>query len=406
MFLREISVKEFDEFVKDKQTTFRQTQSYALLKVEHDYEYEIIGYGTSDELKAAAVVLVKLIDGYLYAYVPDGFVIDYNDRNLLKDFTNSLYNYYKKEKITFIKINPPIIVGEIDNDTLQTKYNDNMRLVSTLESAGYTKLGSNMYFEAALPRINAIVDLNNTSFFDYKKNTKNKIRKAVRKGLTLELGNSSNLSIINQFVKNKKHKDDFYYKDYYNTFNRYEVIDYFLVYIDYQKYYQDSKEAYEKELKKNELLNEKVKIKPGPRNINKKMQSDKALLSYKNDISLASKRINEFGKDYVAGAFCIRHNDKATIVIAGYDQKYKNFAPNYYLYFAILEYYKNKVNYVDLNGLTADFSNKHKYSGLNNFKLGFKPNIYEYIGEFDLVINPKIYNHLIKKGLLDNEFKQ
>lgn len=407
MYIREISVKEFNDFASmHENTSFRQTQSYALLKAEHDYEYEIIGYGNSEEIIAAAVVLVKLLDGYLYAYVPDGYIIDYDDTNLLKSFTEAIYKYYKKEKITFIKINPQIIVGEIDPHHYKVTYNDNIKLVNKLENCGYTKLANNMNFEAALPRINAIVDLYSTSFLTLKKNTRNKVRNGFRRGLTLELAQSNELSILNKFVTAKKKKDDNYYKDYYNIFNRDENIDLLLVYIDYEKYYKESKETYEKELKKNERLNEKVRIAPGPKNINKKMASDKALLVYKNDISLASKKINESTKDYIAGALCIRHKNKATIVISGYDQKYKAFAPNYYLVYAILEYYKDKVRYVDLNGLAADFSKTSKYYGLNQFKLGFNPKIYEYIGEFDLVINNKVYNHLIKKGLLDSEFKQ
>lgn len=406
MFIREISVKEFNAFAEEHNTSFRQSQSYALLKAEHDYEYEIIGYGNYDGLVAAAVVLVKLLDGYLYAYVPDGYIIDYEDRNLLKDFTDAIYKYYKKENITFIKINPQIIVGEIDPHNYKVTYNDNLKLVNVLENCGYTKLSNNMNFEAALPRINAIVDIYDTNFNNLKKNTKNKIRKAFRKGLSLEVATSEQLSILNNFVKAKKKKNDFYYKDYYNTFHRDDSIDYLLVYIDYKEYYNQAKEAYEIEVKRNEVLNEKVRIKPGPKNVNKKMASDKRLLAYKNDISIASKHINEDKKNYIAGALCIRHKDKSTIVISGYDQKYKSYAPNYYLIFAILEYYKDKVHYIDLNGLTADFSKTNKYYGLNQFKLGFSPKIYEYIGEFDLIINNKVYNHLIKKGLLDNEFKQ
>ena len=46
------------------------------------------------------------------------------------------------------------------------------------------------------------------------------------------------------------------------------------------------------------------------------------------------------------------------------------------------------------------------YHGLNRFKNGFNPDIYEYIGEFDLVIDEKNYNHLLKSGLLAKEFNK
>jgi lipid II:glycine glycyltransferase (peptidoglycan interpeptide bridge formation enzyme) len=164
--------------------------------------------------------------------------------------------------------------------------------------------------------------------------------------------------------------------------------------------------AYEKELKKNERLNNKVKNIPKTRNINTKMNSDKTLLAYKNDIALASKNLNKPFKEYIAGALVVKNGDTATILISGYDKKYYDFAPNYFLYFMIMNYYQNEYKYINLNGITADLSKENKYHGLNEFKLGFKPHIYEYIGEFDLVINPHIYNKLLKKGLLEKEFNK
>ena len=159
-------------------------------------------------------------------------------------------------------------------------------------------------------------------------------------------------------------------------------------------------------MRRNEQLNKKVGQIPGTRNINKKMNSDKTLLAYKNDISIASKHLNNPEKEYVAGALVVKHGDTATILISGYDKRYRDFAPNYYLYYEILRYYHNEYKYVDLNGITGDFSQTNKYHGLNQFKLGFKPNIYEYIGEFDLIINKKGYNYLAKKGLLEQEFNK
>lgn len=407
MYIKEITVSEFNEFAKDyNYNGFRQSLSYALLKAEHEYEYEIIGFTDGENIYAAAVVLVKIIAGYLYAYVPEGFLIDYEDENLLYNFTENLYKYYKKENIAFIKINPQIIVGKIDEKNYQVTYNDNLKINDILKRCGYTKLDNNMNFESALPRVNALVDLSNYSFSYLKKNTKNKVRKALRKGLTIEKADSTKLNILNKFVKAKKNKDDYYYKDYYNVFKRDENIDFFLVSIDYKKYIENSHDAYENELHKNEYLNEKVRFKPGPRNINKKMNSDKTLLSYKNDISIASKKLNEEESPYIAGALVITSLDKATVVISGFDKKYKDFAPNYFLFYSLLEYYKDKVHYLDLNGLTADLSSSNKYHGLNRFKLGFNPEIYEYIGEFDLVINKKVYNYLIKKELLNKEFTQ
>ena len=407
MEIRNLSINEFQDFVKNsKYGNFRQTLDYALLKSEHGYEYEIIGYCNGDDIHAAALVLVKLLDGYLYAYIPSGFIADYDNTRLIQDFTEDLYNYYKKEDIVFIKINPPIPIAEIDNKNFTKKYNNNNHITSILKECGYEKIKDSNDFKTMLPNINAMVDLDNFDEDKLNKNTKNKIRKAIRKGLTLEIGNMSNIDYLNEFVKKKINRSEFYYNDYYSIFKKSNAIDYFLVSIDYEKLIINSQEAYNSETRRNNKLYEKIITRPKNKNINVKMNSDKALESYKNDIVLATQKINNTEKEYIAGALVVRFENTATIIISGYDKKYGIYSPNYFLYNEICKYYKNEVKFLDLNGLTADFSKNNKYHGLNNFKLGFKPNIYEYIGEYDLVINKKAYNHLDKKGLLQKEIEK
>ncbi len=41
-------------------------------------------------------------------------------------------------------------------------------------------------------------------------------------------------------------------------------------------------------------------------------------------------------------------------------------------------------------GLLLIYQKDNHYYGLNRFKMGFNPDVYEYIGEFDLVIDEKI----------------
>jgi len=405
MNIRELSLKEFNEFRNSSPyDNFYQSLNYALVKAENGYEYEIIGLCDGDKIYGAAVVIVGLLDGYIYAYMPRGMIIDYSNAELVQKFTDAIYKYYKKEGIAFIKINPPIKVAQVNYNTGEKEYYmDNYQLIKTLEAAGYTKLLDNIYFESVLPRFNPIVDLDNYKFENLSKNTKNKIRRGIRKGLTFEKGRIDNIHYLEEFVKNKVKRGSFYYNDYYNIFQRDNTIDYFLIGIDHNAYMMNTQEAYAREKENNEIISKRLRQKPGNRNINIKMNSDKTLLAYKNDIALASKHIND-EKKYIAGALVIRHGDTATIIISGYDKVFSSFAPNYFLYYSILEYYKGKVKYVDLNGISGDFSKDNKYHGLNRFKLGFKPTVYEYIGEFDLIINERVYNHLYKKGYLNEEF--
>ena len=287
-----------------------------------------------------------------------------------------------------------------------TIYNDNYKIIDSLSKLGYKKLKNNMNFESLLPRINAIVNLDNYCPEILNKNTRNKIRKGYRKGLILEKVDQSKFNIFYEFIKNKRKKDEFYYNDFYNVFDKTSDIDLLLVKVDYKRFLINSQNQYNKELMINNYLNNKILTNNNSNILNSKMNSDKALLSYKNDIAEASKNLNTDIETYVAGALVIKYQNRVIIQISGFDKKLSRFAPNYFLYNAILQYYKNSYKYADLNGITADFNKDNKYYGLNRFKMGFKPDIYEYIGEFDLVIDEKEYNKLLKNGLLAKEFNK
>ncbi|MGN1379423.1 MAG: lipid II:glycine glycyltransferase FemX [Bacilli bacterium] len=407
MYIKTLTIKEFQDYSQNsKYNNFHQSINYAFLKSEERYEYELIGYVDNENIYAAALVLVQLLDGYLYAYVPEGFLIDYYNYELLENFTNDLYKWYKKDGITFIRINPRIPIAKVNLNTLNPIYNNNYKLIDSLKKCGYIKIDDSLYFDSILPRFDAIIDLDDFNIMKINKNTRNKIKKSIRKGLYFEKSNSQSMDILYNFIKNKIHKDMFHYSDYYNIFSKDNAIDYFLVSIDNEKLILNSQKAYEKELEKNEMLSQKILKLPSNKNINKKMNSDKALLSYKNDIAIANKYVLRNEKKYIAGALVIKYGNTITILISGYDKKFKDYAPNYYLYYNILMNYKNEYKYACLNGVSGDFSKDNKYYGLNKFKIGFNPDIYEYIGEFDLVLNKINYYFLNKKNLIEKEFKK
>ena len=89
-----------------------------------------------------------------------------------------------------------------------------------------------------------------------------------------------------------------------------------------------------------------------------------------------------------------------------YDKNYKKFCPNYFLHYKLIEYYKNDFDYMDLNGITGDFTNTNPYKGLDEFKLGFNPLTFEYIGEYDFIINEGLYKSMEQSGQLAKEFKR
>lgn len=409
MVLKELTISEFDEFVrKNPLSSHYQTSNYGILMSERGYDYELIGLKDEQEnIQAASLILFKKIGlKAKYGYAPKGFILDYFNQTLLKEFTEKLKEYYAKKKIIFIKLNPEIAIAELDKKTFARTYNWNTVVKDYLKDAGYLKLKDNLYFESLLPRFNGIVNLKTTTIKDFDKNTRNKINRSIKKGLEMEIAERSGIDILNKFIKKKKETNDFYYKDYYNIFHKDDMIDLFLVSINTQSYLLNAKELYEKELENNNILNQNLMKNNTTKNINLKMNSDRKLLSYKNDILEATERNSKGEKTYIAGALVIKYANRVQILISGYDQKFKRFNPNYFLHYKIMEYYKNDYSYLDLNGMTGDHSKENPYYGLNEFKCGLNPNVYEFIGEYDLVINETKYYKYLGNGTLSKIFNK
>ena len=408
MVIKEISVDEFQEFVNSSPLgTYYQTRSYALLMGNYGYDYDFIGFiNEYNQIKAASLILIKKEKSIKYGYAPRGFILDYFNQELLSSFTEELIKYYRKKHICFIKINPEIAISEVDPKTGVKTYNWNYDIKEILENNGYYKLKDNLYFESILPRFQAVVSLKTFNEDALTKNCRNKIKKGIHKGLHIELSEKSGIDILQRFIEKKKHTNPFYYKDYYNIFHREGMIDLFLVSIDSGEYLINSRKLYEEELERNAILNEELKRKSNKKIINKKMNSDRKLLAYKNDIQEATELNKIKDKIYIAGALVIKYKNRVHILISGYDTKYKNFAPNYFLHYQIMEYYKKEFDYIDLNGMTGDFTKENPYNGLNQFKLGFKPKIYEYIGEYDLPILQAKYKKQRLNGNLAKIFNK
>ena len=97
---------------------------------ETGFEYSFVGYTTNDyEILAAGMFLTKKIGNYYYAYCPKGFLIDYDDSDLLKRFTNNLIKYYRRKKIIFLKINPELPIATINyHDGYKRVTNSNIEI--------------------------------------------------------------------------------------------------------------------------------------------------------------------------------------------------------------------------------------------------------------------------------------
>ena len=407
MNLTELSPIEFYNYISSKDNaSFYQSLEYACFTQKNGYNYELIGIKDSlNNVRAAGLIIFNKIDEKnIYGYAPRGFVIDYNDKNLIRDFSESLKKYYKKRNIVFIKINPDIIISKYNSNNNEFINNENIDIINTFKNNDYQALKRGKHFESLLPSYSPIIDLNTFDYNNIDKSVRNKINKCYRKGLFIEKRNIDSLKLLYPFIKNKTGKSIDYYESLINEFSKTNKVDIFLVRVNFEEFLINTKDKYEKALEINKRLTKKLIENQNEKIINRKMQSDKELLNYKNDIVLATNGLSKNKNEIVGGAIIIKYKDKVSIFESGYNVKYKDLNINDFLYHKLIEYYKNNYNYLDLNGFSGDLSNNNPYKGLNEFKMGFNPTIYEYIGEYDLVLKKHLYKKMASHGVLSNIF--
>ena len=402
-----LTKEEFDNFAyHHKYSTYYQTSAYAETSRYEGLNTFYIGFVQDNELVGVTLFLHKTIYLYYkYAYAPRGFLIDYTDSKLVKNVTMGLINLLKKQHYAFIKIDPPIICSERDNKGNIIYFSNTInQILDTLKSNSYIHMGFNKYFENYKPRLNAFVNLTydlEKIYSNITNEVKEKIENSVKSGLEISLDTTGNIDELYKFIgtKNKKRRK-IYYQGMYNNFSRNNAIDIFFVNINTDKYLSNMKRNYDLEAIKNDELASMVQdmsIASSQKQLilNDKMKSDERLNFYKNELIYATNLSRNHPDYFTIGAgFTIKHNNGVELIIDSYLDEYLKFNPRYVFIWELIKKYKNEgFMYINLNGVVGNFSKDKlgKYKNLNDPKLSFNSTIIEYIGEFDLVINDRIY---------------
>lgn len=408
MKIIELSFEVFDGFASNHPLrNYCQSSAYAMFMSEQGFSYDYIGYEDNGYIVAASLILYKRIGGMQrYAYAPKGFLVDYYNNSLVADFTKALTKKLKSKGITFIKINPEIIIAELKyKNSFNSEYNKNVKIIDDLKSLNYKRRREVQPLELIEPRLSAYINLKKYSQNKLNSETIDKITFSQQKGLEYDIVTSKEVKLFYDFIKTSTHKPINYYRNLLNIFTKYNMAELILVKVNYKNFLIQAKDAYDVELENNNRCNEIIQIETTERNLNLKMESDKLLLQLKNNIVEATEGLKKGVNEYIAGALVVKYQNRITLIDNGFNSVFESLYPQYYLYNKLFEIYAKDYDYLDLNGLSSDFSTGAEYYSSNQFKLEFNPAIYEYIGEFDYIINEFSFKNLQRNDLIAKEMR-
>lgn len=391
-FITNISEQEYEEFVfNHNKSHFMQSYYFGQIKKEKGFIPYYVGIKENNKLICTALLLYKkLIGKYGYFYSPRGPLVDYNNETILNIFTKYLKEFAKRNHCLFIRIDPDI------------ELNDNEKVISNLKKIGYKHKGFNTGFENEQPRFTFRLNLRQELDDLYKE-----IHPTTRKIL-----NKDNQYDLDLYVGDKKDLNDFYttmietgkrngllqspleyYETFYEIFNKHNMSDLYIAKIDVnhlKEVYNDKLDELNNEL---DILNNKEK----DEKINNKIHElDNQINRLKNDIDSVNKIKEEILP--LASIITVKYGNKVWTVHGGNHSLLMNLNANYLLYYTIIKDNLNKYDLIDFFGTTGikDPDPKNPIFGIHFFKKRFGGNLYEFIGEFDLITNKFMYIMYIK----------
>lgn len=363
--IKQISLNEFDLFTKShKLSSFYQTSYYAKSLI--DENYELIGYFKDNILLSASLIILKEKNSkYKYAISPKGFILDYYDDELLTGFTKEIKEYYKKQAITYITINPEISIGYYDRELNKCIQNNNFYLKSFLNSKGYINNDESNYLIPVtnLKKYNELLDSKLINEYNDLKFL----------GLKIEKTNEENIYKIYDFFKTNNSK----LSEIVNFISNFkDNIDIFYVKIDYNDYLEKSREILEDETERNNYLNKLLQINNNEENLNKKMESDALLNKFRENLTYAISHV-ESTNNILGGIITIKYNNRVYLYKIGY-KNISSLDLEKFIFIELFNYYCNYYDYFTLTTETVRADSK---------LIKYSTDIMQMIGNYDLVID-------------------
>ena len=407
-----LSKEEFDNFSNNhKYNTYYQSSCYAeFAKKQEQYNAHYLGLVEDDKLIGASLMLYKsLFWGYKYAYAPRGLLIDYENDQMVKTVSQELKKLLKKQKFIFVTVDPLIVASERDRNGKTIQFNNSVnRILANFKQNGYEHLGFNLYNESKLPRWNVVAGLNHdarTIFNNFDSSIKEKISYCNNIGIVVEEDTTGDIEGFYEYIKkgnaraNKK-----YFMNIYEAFKDKQKIKLFYTKLNTKLYVENANKLYAEEEEKNIKLAEIIQsgdtIKYNmTKVINDKVESDKLLHAYKKDIVLSTKLLKSNPEGIKCGAALVIEDAHGVNIHLNYvDNNYAKYGADALITYEIMKYYgKLDYKYINIGPVTGNFDSNSKYYPMLESKLGFNSSILEYVGEFNIILNPTMYMIYKKK---------
>ena len=345
-----LTPEEFRQFADNSPyKSFMQTPEIAHLREQNGWTIYYFGVKKGKKLVAATMVVAKpTFLGKSTYYTPGGPLVDYEDTELLNFFIKNLKNYMKSHNGYVLQIDPYYELiergrhGEIIEDGF-----DHQKALNNLKTLGFRPMP-----RSSQPKYLFVMDISDRTadeiLMDFKRNTRNHVRKSERAGVKvreLEKEELDKLKQITESTSERRHFNDkplSYYEQMYDLFHDRGEVKFIIA------------EA--------------------------KIDGEMTPLS---------------------AAMFMTYGDEVIYLFSGSDEKYmKEYNAQYAIQWHMIKYaadhgYK-KYNFYGIQGLPDPAAKDY---GIYEFKKGFGGHVVELLGSFELPLSPIYHIHALLSKL-------
>ncbi len=363
---------------------FRQTTEYANSMKNYGKLYLGFINENDNTLMGATLLLEREILNFKVGYVPGCFLIDYDNDNLFKDFINTLKDYLKTRKYVFLTTDNITTYKMFDKNGEVIYFDTN--IIKIMDELSFRKNEKTSMKKVVLETEKTP----NETYKMFNSNTKRNINLALQRAITIYRDENNSIDTILNIDSTADEKK---IKNILNNFtsedNKAEI---YFAKIDPEKYINNYRFLLKKEDEINDKLNSIMQdpfVNKTASLINRKMESDKAITKYNNEIIKATNIYTKFTNGTNIGAILIvKNNREIYFMDEVYNKDLAKFYSSHLIKWEIIKKYLDE-GYKIFN--FGPIKNMDKSNGNYLFKMGFGGKVYETIGSYDLVINKWLY---------------
>ena len=375
--LSELQFKNYSNIHSKK--NYKQSVEYAKLKEVQGFTPLYLALiDENNDVHAACLILEKKLNNkYKYGLVPNGYLIDFYNIELLKTFTMELKSYLKKINYVYIRVNPFINYQVYTSDFVLKE--NNSAIINELKLMDYELINNTAKYNMVL-KANNIKD----TYKNFKRSLRRNINNCLKKGITVYQGDEKDIDYFLNLVKNKNS-----YQRIINTFTKNNnKFEFYLAKINPETYVNNYRYLLKKEQINNEILSDKLKnpnIKKTKKLLDKKMTSDKLITLYNNEIIKSTNLYMKYPNGVIiSGVGVISNQREISFIKECYSNEFKDIRSIPMIKWEIIKK-SIMLGYRKFN-LGDIVIAKNQIT-----KTGYNGDIIECSNDFDLVINDILY---------------